>query len=397
MSLLQRRLFVEFAKVFALALTVLLLFILMGRALQMRNMLLGMEMTALDSLRLFGYLSPLFLIMVCPVACMLAVFLTFLRMSTDRELVALRAGGISLYQLLPAPLIFGFLCTLLGLSLSLHWQAWGMSHFRSEVLNIASGNARIVVQPGVFNREIPDMVFFARQVDPVAGTLAHVLVEDSSRPETKLIILAPEGNLGADFDRGDLLFLLKHGHIYTERGNAVSVMDFEEYVVRLALSSLFSGLDLGPIKPNEMSWGELLSVPVRQVTASNTRFENKVVVERNKRWLYPLACLILTVFAIPLATSFQGLQRQSGMVLALVIFLGYFSILNLGQSLGDSGMVSPLLGLWLPSGLFVAAGIYGIHLAAQERMPSVTNLLRHWGRKGSDKAGTDGAAPGEQA
>ena len=83
MSLLQRRLFLEHAKTFFLSMAVLLLFILMGRALQLRDMLLGLELNIWDTLRLFGYLSPFFLLIICPIACMLAVFLTFLRMSTD--------------------------------------------------------------------------------------------------------------------------------------------------------------------------------------------------------------------------------------------------------------------------------------------------------------------------
>lgn len=64
--------------------------------------------------------------LVIPIACMLSVFLTFLRMSTDRKLVALRAGGINIYQMLPAPLLFSVICMLLTLWVSLHWLAWGI-------------------------------------------------------------------------------------------------------------------------------------------------------------------------------------------------------------------------------------------------------------------------------
>ena len=158
MKLLQVRLFAEHMKTFLLSASVLLLFILLGRALQLRDMLMGLELSVFDTLKLFGYLSPFFMLIICPIACMLAVFLTFLRMSTDRELVALKAGGVSLYQMLPAPLFFSALCAGLGFLISIHLQAWGMGGFRSEVLSIASSSARIVVQPGVFNKDIPNMV-----------------------------------------------------------------------------------------------------------------------------------------------------------------------------------------------------------------------------------------------
>ena len=54
MNLLQRRLFAEFSKVFALSLAVLLLFILMGQAMRLRDMLLGLELGMGDTLRLFA-------------------------------------------------------------------------------------------------------------------------------------------------------------------------------------------------------------------------------------------------------------------------------------------------------------------------------------------------------
>ena len=101
-SLLQRQIVKEIANLFVLAVGVLLTLILISRAVQMRELFLGLDLGILDTVLLFGYMTPLFLMLVIPIACMLSVFLTFLRMSTDRELVALRAGGINIYQMLPA-------------------------------------------------------------------------------------------------------------------------------------------------------------------------------------------------------------------------------------------------------------------------------------------------------
>ena len=142
-SLLQRQIFKEIANLFVLAVGVLLTLILISRAVQMRELFLGLDLGILDTVLLFGYMTPLFLMLVIPIACMLSVFLTFLRMSTDRELVALRAGGINIYQMLPAPLLFSVICMLLTLWVSLHWLAWGMGHFRETILEIANTRARV--------------------------------------------------------------------------------------------------------------------------------------------------------------------------------------------------------------------------------------------------------------
>lgn len=373
MSLLQRRLFMEHVKTFVLASSVLLLFILLGRALQLRDMLLGLELSVFDTLKLFGYLSPFFMLIICPIACMLAVFLTFLRMTTDRELVALKAGGVGLYQMLPAPLIFSVLCAVLGFSISLHWQAWGMSHFRAEVLSIASSSARIVVQPGVFNKDIPNMVMFARKVDPLTATMADVMVEDRRAKDSRMLILAPKGDIDADYENGEILFLLKNGKSYTEKDESLSVMGFDEYAVRFSLDSLFKGVQMGQVKPKEYSWERLYDYEnQKKLSKTNPRMARKIEVERHKRFVFPLACIVLCVFVIPIATSFQGLKQQTGVLMALVLFLIYYSFLMLGISFGESGDLSPAIGLWVPNAMFLLLGMYGMRLADRERMPRVT-------------------------
>ncbi len=383
MNLLQRRLFMEHAKTFFLSMAVLLLFILMGRALQLRDMLLGLELSIWDTLRLFGYLSPFFLLIICPIACMLAVFLTFLRMSTDRELVALKAGGVSLYQMLPAPLLFSVLCALLGFWISVYWQAWGMGHFRSEVLDIASSSARVVVQPGVFNKDVPNMVMFARKVDPVSGTMAGVMVEDRRAAGTTMTILAPDGSLDADYENGELIFLLKNGRSYTEKDGSLSVMGFQEYAVRLSFDSLFQGVDMGPVKPKEYTWARLYdSKNELELQKTDPRMARKIVVERHKRHVFPIACVVLCIFVIPIATSFQGLKQQTGVLMALLLFLVYYSLLMLGISLGESGDLDPTIGLWVPNAVFLLLGLYGLRLSAQERMPRITE---YWNSRRSSK------------
>ena len=389
MNLLQRRLFMEHVKTFVLASSVLLLFILLGRALQLRDMLLGLEMGIFDTLKLFGYLSPFFLLIICPIACMLSVFLTFLRMTTDRELVALKAGGVGLYQMLPAPLLFSVLCALLGFSISLHWQAWGMSNFRAEVLSIASSSARIVVQPGVFNKDIPNMVMFARKVDPLTATMAEVMVEDRRAKDSRMLILAPKGNIDADYENGEILFLLKNGRSYTEKDHTMSVMGFDEYAVRFSIDTLFQGVQMGQVKPKEYSWERLYDYENQKaLSKTNPRMARKIEVERHKRFVFPLACIVLCVFVIPIATSFQGLKQQTGVLMALILFLIYYSFLMLGISFGESGDLSPSIGLWVPNAMFLLLGLYGMRLADQERMPRITEYWnsRRWRKKKGAKA-----------
>ncbi len=118
------------------------------------------------------------------------------------------------------------------------------------------------------------------------------------------------------------------------------------------------------------------------------RLANKIVVEQHKRWIFPFACLVLGFMALPLATAFQGLHRQSGMITALFFFLLYYGILSLGIGMGESGLVSPWLGLWLPNLIVLLLSLYALRLTNLERFPHVSealhNLQRRWKKDRSE-------------
>lgn len=347
----------------------------MGRGLQMRNLFLGLDLSVLDAGMLFFYMIPMFMLIVVPFSCMLTVFLSFLRMSTDRELVALRAGGVSLYQLLPAPLIFCALCGVMTLMVSLYGISWGMDNFRTTVVNIANTRARIVIQPGVFNQDILGLTLFARQVDPDTQELHSVIFEDKIRDaKNRMTILAETGTITAESSTGSLLFTLKNGHIYRADGQQFGILGFDEYIIRMDLSQVFGNSDLATVRPKEMSWAQLQEAHLTQ-DASSQRFLMKVEAERHKRWALPVACVVLGLFAMPLACMFEGVRRQMGVVLSLVMFLVYYSVFSLGISIAESGKVSPFLGLWLPNVLFAAAGLTGLFLTVRERVPTAHSVL----------------------
>nr|WP_126377191.1 LPS export ABC transporter permease LptF [Desulfovibrio ferrophilus] len=387
MSILHRQVFKELLSLFSLTAVALLTLLLIGRMLQLRELFLSQNMGFVDIASMFLYLSPFFLLLIIPIACMLSVFLTFLRMGTDLESVALKSSGISLYQLLPAPVFFCLLCVVANMAISFWGVSWGMENFRAQVLEIARTKTQLVMQAGVFNKDFPNLTVFAQQADNTTGELTTVFVQDRTHESVKATILAPTGNVHTDSDKGEIVFHLRDGRIYRQEKGAVSVVGFGTYQVRMDLSKLLSGYDLGDIKPKEMSWEELHEANDDPATLAidNGMFSRKVKVEIQKRLVLPLACLVLGLFALPMAASFGGLNRHWGLILALGFFLFYYTLLSLGLSLGETGTVPPIIGLWLPNVLFLIVGVVGIRMAAMERAISVaawlSHLKLHWARR----------------
>ena len=355
-----------------LVLVVLVTLVVITRVIHMRDIFLGLELSFLDTLCLMLFIIPSFLLIVLPVSCMLSVFLVFLRMGSARELISLKAGGVGLLQLLPAPILFSILCTGLALFVSIHGIGWGMGGFRSLVLDLASSRAKVVVQPGVFSQGmLKGITFFARQADPVSGALKHVLFEDATRKDGgDMTVLAPTARVTTDHDAGVLVFSFDNGRIYhTEKGN-MSVMEFGEYEVRLDLSTFFSSMTLGELKVAEMSYSQLEDRLAEMMQVGGAPLQ-KVLVEIQKRLSLPFACLILGVLALPLACFFEGTRQQYGIFAMLLCFLLYYSIFAAGINLGGTGTLAPVKSVWLANAIFSLLACLAMYYAAREKKPAL--------------------------
>ena len=351
----------------------------MGRLLKLRELFLSQDVSIWDLGQLFFYLSPFFVLLLMPIASMLSVFLTYLRMSTDRELVALRAGGLSLWQMLPVTLFFLLMCSAANMAVGIYGVSWGMDNFRATILDMAKTRTQLVLQPGVFNQDFPGLTIFARQVERNTGELSTVFVEDTSQGQGTIAIAAPQGRLTTDTEKREVVFSLQNGRLYRHHEDSASVLGFGEYRIALDLQKIISGVELEDKRPKEMAWNRLWEYH-QQPDLAQTRdatFDRKVDLELHKRIALPLACLALGLFALPLAVLFEGLKRHLGFLVSLGLFLIYYTLFSIGKSLGETGDLHPAAGIWAPNVLFLCLGGLLFHLAAQERGGKLVERLSH--------------------
>ena len=387
-ALLHRQVFKELVFLFVLCVGSLLTLLLVGRMLQLRELFLTQNLNFFDIIKIFVYLSPFFLLLLIPISCMLAVFLTFLRMNTDMEATALKAGGVSLYRLLPAPALFCAICLAANVWVAFSGAALGMEGFRTTVMDLARTKTQLVLQPGVFNRDFPGLTVYAQQAGG-DGVMHTVIVHDRTRPDLEATILAPRGAVRTDSEKGEIVFALEDGTIYRKEEGGLGVIGFKRYQVRLDLAHMLRGFDLGDVKPKEMSWATLRDLDADPGLAQRQggNYARKVRVELHKRLVLPLACVVLGLFAVPMASAFGGLSRHWGLLLAVAFFLFYYTLLSMGLALGEAGTLPPALGLWLPNVLFLGLGAAGVRQAARERWPDVTAWFAHLrGGKGTGHA-----------
>nr|WP_321257215.1 LPS export ABC transporter permease LptF [uncultured Pseudodesulfovibrio sp.] len=379
MQILHRQIFRELLKLFGLTVSCLLGLILIGRMLQLRSLFLSQDIGFFNILQLFFYLTPFFLLLITPIATMLSVFLTFLRMSTDNELTALKANGVSLYKMLPAPLAFCTLCTLFTFFISSWGLAWGMDMFKTKLYQFARTHSKFALQPGVFNKEFPGITFYAHQVDNEKGELKFAFVRDESIKGTSVVVVAPEAQIESTAATAEIRITFKNGNIFRKSGEELNILKFGTYAIRLDLGKLLMGFNFNEDKAKDMPLSRLSSIRSdrNEAPGRGERFYRKVNTEYFKRITLPIGCLVLGMFAIPIASAFRGLKQQYGLLLSMGLFLVYYTMFSVGVSMGESGAIPPAYGLWAPNFVYVFVALIGMRYANKERTPSFIHWLMH--------------------
>lgn len=284
-----------------------------------------------------------------PIALLTAVFLVFGRLSSDHELDALRANGISLTSIsLPVfllALVLSGVCAWFNLSLAPKCRQ-RFKALRSEV--IRGGATTQLLQPRSYT-ELRDLDIY---VGDVRGTnLSDILVYQYQGGEKTLECRADRGWLESDSNGWPARLVLAEA-------NALQLKP----TVTPMVSALFSielpqaGAMRRAVSPNEMSF--------RQLRAARIAYEARgtevmpLLVQMHRQVAFSLSCLGFALMGIPLAVRVHRRDANTGVALALVLTVVYYAFEILGEALQHHPSLRPHLMVWIPNLLFLALGFW---------------------------------------
>ncbi len=352
-KLTHRVILKEIFSFFILCVAIFLSLLLIGRFIRLGSTLISLELSLIDILKLTLFLSPFILFFLLPIACMLSVFLTFQRMESDREILVLKSGGVSMYQLLPSPVVFLIFCCVIHMFISFYFMPIGIKRFQRSILDMVKTRTKISIKPGFFNTQIPGLVIYVQNVDRNDDVLKNVIIKKTrTKKEPSLFIIAPQGRIKSDYSQGKILFFLSDGVIYNINPNDWSIIKFGSYSISLDLSNILKKIDLRRDKSELFSWSEINNI-LKNPEKYSSQFYRKMRVERCKRISLPFACIVLGLFAITLAWIFHGIKRHLGVILMIFMFFVYYGIFSLSLNMGKLGYINPFGSAWLPNLLFL--------------------------------------------
>ena len=166
MKTLHRYLLKEVLATLALTVGIFTAVLLMGNAMKEVLALVVKGQASLWGVtKAFALLVPFVVSFSLPMGLLTAMLLVFGRFSADQELIAARAGGISLISLVIPVILFSILISGFSAWINLQIAPQCRTAYKELVYNLAKANPAALLTENTFVTEVPDHVIYIDRLD----------------------------------------------------------------------------------------------------------------------------------------------------------------------------------------------------------------------------------------
>ncbi len=368
LKIIDRYILKEIAYPFFLILFVLTFVLLMGKIIQLMDLMVNKGVSFIDISKLFLLLTPSFLILTIPISLLISILIGLGRLSGDNELTILKASGMSLYKLLGPVAIASLIAFIITAVTSLFLVPQSKYATKNLLFNVAKKKASIGIKEKVFNDDFKGILLYAESIPVHGDYMKGVIISDTRMSNEPSTIIAEKAFLVSDPSLMTVTLRLENGSTHTvdKRLKNYRKMDFSSYDVNLDIeSSIAAAKKVSSKSSTEMTVWEL-SQELKTAGLEDAVFR-EMAIEFYKTITTPLSCIVFGILAIPLSIRAHRAVRSRGFTLGLIIVFIYYIMRLGGEALVETGRLSPLIGTWSPNIIFSIVGFYLLIRAANDR------------------------------
>ncbi len=331
--------------------------------------------------RMILYLLPDVVSFALPAAGLMAVVVSFLRLSADSEIIAMKSSGISLYQMLPPVLVFSLAGLVISTSVGMIAVPWGNRSFKDLIFQIGESKADLGIKERVFCEPFDNVVFYVKSFSSRERVMEDIFVVDRRDSQATNTIIAEHGRVVPQPKKRSIVLHFSDGTIFNvdKDLDSARAIEFKRYDLNIGLEDIMAALASRKKDPKEMSVRELAGELDDRGAAGKMR-RNEIMIELMEKFAFPVAVFLMGVIGVPLGAQMRAGGRSAGIGVSLVVFLVYYICVAAMRSLCETGAVSPAAGVWIPDAFLVAAGVFLFRRAARERPLGFLFLFEPGGR-----------------
>src|SRR3989475_66333 len=353
-----------------LGLCVFVLVFIMNALFELAEIAIKKDLSIRSVVTILLFYLPRVLELTIPMAILLGVLVGIGRLSTDSEVVALRASGVSYWKILYPVLTLGIVGWVVSSVLILEVEP-GANYKRRQIYNrlMYSADMRRELKPRVFFEDVPGMLLYADEVHQGGDFLEKVFIYQSEDGGKELVTVARRAQIEYDRQTGVARFFLEAGVTHSttpSEPESYQLSSFERQMIVKEPDESFklrsSLLNRPPPKNyHEQSLGDLAHSITLAGAIDHAETRNRVVGNilaiMHERFALPVACLVFAILGVPLGVMNRRGGRASGFSLSIGISIVYWILYSAGQNFVTQGRLSPYVGMWIGNGSLGMLGL----------------------------------------
>jgi lipopolysaccharide export system permease protein len=355
MRILRDYILKEFFHSFFLSIVVFTFVLLIGNIIQIANLIINKGVDIVSVGKLFLYLIPWLLSFTLPIAALTGVILTFGRLSSDGELIAMKASGVSLFRISLPVLMIGLIFSLASFMINDHVSPNASFASRKVIKEIGLKSPTAMLEEGAFIRGFGNYVIFIHEIK--GNRLKNIRIYQPQEGRATRTIVAEYGEITSIPEKNLVDLKLINGtseEPSPTEPNSFYKLNFKTYHMTLDLSKIFKKERIQK-KAREMTINELCA----EIDLFTTQKIDPapLIVEICKKLNMSASAFVLVLLAIPLGIRTHRSEKSIGFGLSLILFAVYWGMFLGGVALSLKGAIRPLIGVSLPNIVFFVLGV----------------------------------------
>ncbi len=316
-----------------------------------------------DFIRSFAYLFPNMMLYSIPMASMMGIIIGFTRLCNDAEILAFKAGGISIYHVLPPVVIVSLIISIISAYISINLIPSGEIAMKQLFYELTKEKIDKGIKEKEFTAALGDVIVYVENIDDTKNTWEDVWVSDMRNQSIPSITMAQSGKMSTDIDTMIVTIDLFNGSIHRPGDNQSQIVLFDNYKVNIPLT-------LPATKNTVVGIAAMTMTELRQQArkfGEDSKLGRKHLIHYHKRLVLPFGCLIMSLMALPLGLQSGPGKRAIGIPLGLGFFIFYYVVYTIGKTLAEDTALPVGWSMWIPNIFFFLLTIGAIYRVANEK------------------------------
>lgn len=319
MTGLTRYIFWQLFVGLALVATSLTCVVWLTQSLRFVDMIVNRGLSAGMFVFLTGLMMPNFLTVILPVSLFAIATFAYHRMIMDRELVVMRAAGLSPMSLAKPAIALALLIVTVGYLLSTYLVPMSYAQFRAMQWDIRYSFSHVLLREGTFNDAARGITVYVRERTD-DGQLLGILAHDDRDEKNSFTLMSERGAM-VQSDLGARVVMFNGSRQdFDKQTKQLTILYFDRYVFEMDAPAATD--QVRHREPRERSMAELLDL---DTTGLNDGAIGKYHVEFHRRLALPWTALgfIMITVGVLMSGSFSRRGEGRRVFAAIVLAAGY--------------------------------------------------------------------------